>query len=372
MKKVLSFLLIAMLTLSIFIVPAYAIAAPELQPPHSMKFKDINYYDWYADSVYEATEKLKLFSGIAEDCFQPQGKMTRGMFVTVLGKMAKVDTSKYKSQKFNDVPDTAYYAPYANWAAETGLLSGTGDQKFSPDMPIIREHACTILYRYTSKNNLILQEYDKTPAKFEDVGNLSELSKTSINKLYAATVVSGQSETSFAPEKEITRAEAAVLFVTANFVFSGENEVHQLNLSSDDDTSFFSLTLPNYWHGRCDVTPLIEHLDKGDVNDEVRIVKVIANYYKPKGPDYSGDKSLFTLFTVKEDGKQIQSYLDRGGEFKSDYELINKIKFNDIVYFVILTKPNEAPKDREYIMLESAVSGVIDSIEYIPGVEVLS
>ena len=45
--------------------------------------------------------------------------MTRGMFVTVLGRMAGVDADRYQSvSSFSDVPANAYYAPYVGMGGE--------------------------------------------------------------------------------------------------------------------------------------------------------------------------------------------------------------------------------------------------------------
>ena len=378
MKKFLSLLLAGTMTLSALTSPVFAEASVEYNtsPPFptesDMKFTDVYSFTWYVDIVREATNKLNLFSGITETSFQPNGKMTRGMFVTVLGKMAKVDTSKYKTQKFNDVDETAYYAPYANWAAEEGLLSGTGDQKFSPDDAIIREHASTILYRYATENDLNLTEYDKTAAKFDDIGGLPELSKTSINKLYAATVISGQSESSFAPKKEITRAEAASLFVSSYYILNDVEEtvnVYHKHSNSEPNNAnpLCKITFPGYWHGRYVPLSSNEPL-KQELNDNLHILEVTSNCYL-----LTNRPILFTLCTAKDDGEQIKKFLDDDGELKSEYKLINRVKDEDgDIYRIILSMPDKTFPNREYTMLETNFQDVIDSIEYTSGVEVLS
>ena len=59
--------------------------------------------------------------------------MTRGMFVTVLGRMAGVDADRYQGESsLSDMPADAYYAPYVAWAVKHGVTAGTGGGKFSP------------------------------------------------------------------------------------------------------------------------------------------------------------------------------------------------------------------------------------------------
>ena len=44
--------------------------------------------------------------------------MTRGMFVTALGRLAGVNPDSYKTRSFTDVKADAYYAAYVEWAAQ--------------------------------------------------------------------------------------------------------------------------------------------------------------------------------------------------------------------------------------------------------------
>ena len=101
-------------------------------------FTDVHPEDWYYDAVNHAVSN-NLFNGTSATTFSPSQPMTRGMFVTVLGRMAEVDTDNYTVTSFSDVPTAAYYAPYISWANDEGIVSGTGNGRFSPDAPITRE-----------------------------------------------------------------------------------------------------------------------------------------------------------------------------------------------------------------------------------------
>ncbi len=71
--------------------------------------------------------------------FSPNTGMTRGMFVTALGRLAGINSTKYKNTKFTDVAVDAYYTPYMAWAAELGISSGTTATTFSPGKTITRQ-----------------------------------------------------------------------------------------------------------------------------------------------------------------------------------------------------------------------------------------
>ena len=102
-------------------------------------FTDVRPGSWYYDAV-EYVRANGLFSGVSEDRFDPEGSMTRGMFVTVLGRMAGVDPAGWAGETgFSDVEAGSWCAPYVRWAAENGVAQGTGKGKFSPNAPIDRQ-----------------------------------------------------------------------------------------------------------------------------------------------------------------------------------------------------------------------------------------
>ena len=92
---------------------------------------DVHPADWYYDAVNHAVSN-NLFNGTSATTFSPSQPMTRGMFVTVLGRMAEVDTENHTGTSFSDVPATVYYAPYISWASGEGIVSGVGNGRFSP------------------------------------------------------------------------------------------------------------------------------------------------------------------------------------------------------------------------------------------------
>lgn len=105
-------------------------------------------------SYYDAVEFVytnELFNGTSATTFSPTKTMNRAMFVTVLGRLAGVDTSKYTQSSFIDVPlnsSTSWYAPYVEWANQNGIIQGYGNGKFGPMDEITHQQMYTIVYRY--------------------------------------------------------------------------------------------------------------------------------------------------------------------------------------------------------------------------------
>ena len=126
-------------------IPLQANAAAE-------KFTDVKPGKWYYTAVDYAVRE-KLFSGTSSTTFSPEEPMTRGMFVTVLGNKAKIDPKDYPTSSFSDVKAGVWYAPNVEWAAQNGIVNGTGGGKFSPGKSVTREQMAVILYNYAKFTN---------------------------------------------------------------------------------------------------------------------------------------------------------------------------------------------------------------------------
>ena len=330
-------------------------------PEGKFPFDDVSEEDWFYPPVVDV-KLLSFFSGTAQNLFSPYDSMTRGMFVTVLGKMARMDPGSYSGTAFADVPEDRYYAPYVNWAAENQFVAGTGDQKFSPEESVTREQACIILYRYAQKLDLNLEVIDEADPGFTDLGGLSEISKTSILSLFRAAVLMGKTPTTFDPTAQITRAEAAQMFVSSYYTFYDIQE-KVMNPESFHPTY---VTIPGYWHGKADYGRMYS---SGGLflNDHLIFVS-------------PGAGKLFTIITVLDRIRDTGRYLDDDENLLPEYRILNRIRFFEQDYLVLLHTP--APEEpqvnpdnpvavRTYHRLQKKMQQVIDSLEYGEGVEVL-
>ncbi len=114
-------------------------------------FNDVNTTDSYYTAVKFVYEN-NLFKGTTTTKFGPDTTMTRAMFVTVLGRLAGVDVTRFKTSSYTDVPlnsTTSWYAPYVEWATQMGLIEGYGDGTFGPDNKITHQQMYVLMYRYT-------------------------------------------------------------------------------------------------------------------------------------------------------------------------------------------------------------------------------
>ena len=208
MRRRLVSLLLAVVMVTAMI-PAQAIDAlqtvDEISP-----FADVDINDWYYDAVRHVYEN-EIFNGTSETEFSPDGTMTRGMFVTVLGRMAGIDVDEYTGETpFTDVSYSAYYAPYVTWAAKYGITGGTGDGKFSPNALINREQMATFFVRYFELFGVDFDTEADITTTPDDIDQVSDYAKEAVLKLWKTGLLAGDG-ISFNPKGNATRAQAATL-----------------------------------------------------------------------------------------------------------------------------------------------------------------
>ncbi|MBQ9922318.1 MAG: S-layer homology domain-containing protein, partial [Clostridia bacterium] len=115
-----------------------------------------------------------LFGGTSPTEFSPDMAMTRGMFITVLGRMHGVDTAKYMTDTgYTDVPAAEYYAPYIKWAKDEGIMAGTSDTTFAPETPITRADMAVAIKNYTENSCFAFTVYAETEG-FNELAVLDE------------------------------------------------------------------------------------------------------------------------------------------------------------------------------------------------------
>ena len=204
MKKLIAALLSLILLTSIF--TANASAAAE-------KFADVNSGAWYYTAVdYAVSEKL--FNGTSATTFAPNAAMTRGMFVTVLGNKAGLDTKEYPSSSFSDVKAGTWYAPYVEWAAQNGIVTGTGNGRFSPEQSVTREQMAVILYNYAKFTDCDLTTRAGLLEQFPDGDRVSGYAKYAMEWAVTHKIISG-SGGRLDPRGTATRAQVAQIFYSS-------------------------------------------------------------------------------------------------------------------------------------------------------------
>ncbi|MFZ7101504.1 MAG: GLUG motif-containing protein [Peptococcaceae bacterium] len=172
----------------------------------SAKFTDITSH-WAKESI-DYVAGRGLLSGTAETTFAPNTAMTRGMLVTVLGRLANVDPKTYTTNSLTDVKADSAFRPYIEWAYKKGIVQGTGNGKFEPDRAITREEIAVIFSNYAKATGYPLP-VTRTATTYADASSIGSTYKTAVTAMQQAGIMMGATGNKFNPKSGATRAEVS-------------------------------------------------------------------------------------------------------------------------------------------------------------------
>lgn len=173
-------------------------------------FTDVPQNAWYYEPVTYMAENGYM-SGTGDNKFSPNQTTTRAMFVTVLGRIAGIDQNLYKGTcTFRDVKKD-WAEPYIAWAAENNIVNGVGDNRFGPNNYVTREQAAVILFNYLKKDYTLTIDskfLDNAPDKV----NVSSWAVEAMQWATSAALMRGDANGTLRPRYSATRAEIATIF----------------------------------------------------------------------------------------------------------------------------------------------------------------
>ncbi len=158
----------------------------------------------WADANIDWAQSLGLFGS---DMQGQDAAITRGDFVGALGRLVDAGLNAPEAH-FRDVYPDDWFAPYINWATDSGIISGIKRQWFVPDSAITREQAAVVLYRYLQLRGFA---FDAAPKTFVDSGDIGGFAKEAVHMLCGNGVISGRQDGRFFPKNAMSYGEFASL-----------------------------------------------------------------------------------------------------------------------------------------------------------------
>jgi len=183
--------------------------APDVRAAQDAPYSDVGIRDWYFQSVTFCTE-LGLMNGTGQGQFAPAGSINRAMFVTILHRLA--GSPDAAPSGFSDVPAGSFYADAVDWAAEQGIVQGTGGGTFSPERSILRQDMACMLARYLIGIDAELLRGDACEQYFVDMDLVSDYARDAVELMRRTGLFRGDEASNFRPLDTANRAEAATLF----------------------------------------------------------------------------------------------------------------------------------------------------------------
>lgn len=166
---------------------------------------------WAQNAIWFAAAR-EILRGVGSGLFDPEGQMTRAMFVTVLSRLDGVSEGSEGNTGFNDVKPGAYYEAAVKWAKDNGIVGGVSSAEFAPDAPITREQMALMLYRYIVYEGHNLRSAG-TALKFDDGNELSEQGGIAAEFMRLWSIMDGKPGNVFDGDGLATRAEGAVVLM---------------------------------------------------------------------------------------------------------------------------------------------------------------
>lgn len=177
-------------------------------------FPDVPLSHWGAEAIYFLTEQ-GIIKGYPNGYYGVSDSITRAQAATLLVRSENLSMDNRPNPNFQDVPTNHPYYDAIAAAVDEGIFSGVTATQFQPNEQLTRAQMAVLLNRlYTFEEPTIDHPFTDVPAGawYED----------DVHTLYSNRIVAGKTQTTYAPNSDVTRAEFAVFM---HRVMTGNNEI---------------------------------------------------------------------------------------------------------------------------------------------------
>lgn len=257
---------------------ALALAA-SLVPAHAKKttYLDVDDPIWYSTPIAFCQQHL-LMDGVSREEFEPEEPLTRAVLAEALYRLAGgleaggEEGNQGETLPFTDVPADHPNLPAIRWAKANGVVSGYEDGTFRPGNPITREEIAVLLWSNRD------QQQPAGKAPYVDREDISDWALNAVEWAYGASMMTGNTDGTFLPRSNTTRAEGATIVMNYAREYYGmaygyplpepqtrkPNTYHNEFYSLDEETGYLSYTGGYYVPG-IDVSAHQKVIDWGRV-----------------------------------------------------------------------------------------------------------
>ena len=174
-------------------------------------FTDVKTSEWYYDAVKYVYEN-GLMAGTSETTFAPEVKLNRAMAVQILYNL-EGKPAVTEAATFTDAAAAGEWALDAiAWAQQTGVVAGMGDNLFAPAAQVTREQFAQMMYNYAKYKG-----YDLTAAgdlaQFTDSGKLQPWAVTAMKWANGNGLINGFEDNTLQPAGTTIRGQAASIIM---------------------------------------------------------------------------------------------------------------------------------------------------------------
>ncbi len=174
-----------------------------LEVPKRIVYEDVSEsYNWAKEAIeILAGKDIIQGTGIG---FEPSRSITRAEFIKLLIKSLEKELNSYNDNTFNDVSATDWYADYVATAYNEEIVMGDAGS-FRPNDPISRNEIAVILSRIDKS------QLESSQMPFIDQTSIPNWAQASVAYVYQEGLMNGYLDNTFGGEKQLSRAEAAIV-----------------------------------------------------------------------------------------------------------------------------------------------------------------
>ena len=166
-------------------------------------FSDVAVGAWYEKEINWCREN-GIMGGTSDTAFSPEISMSRAMLATVLYRV-EGSPEVTAPAEFTDADNGDYYASAIAWSSENEIITGYGDGRFGTYDPVTREQIVTILWRYAGRPDADGAE------TYNDSSQISSYARQAVDWARVNGIMGGEDGNRFNPSGSATRGQVAVI-----------------------------------------------------------------------------------------------------------------------------------------------------------------
>ena len=226
-------------------------------------YLDVGRGAWYATPI-AFCQQHQLMDGASSSSFEPEAPLTRAALAESLYRLAGspleaagAEDNQEEESPFTDVDVTHPSFAAIRWARNSGVVSGYPDGTFRPDASITREEIAVLLW--TNRE----QQEPAGQAPYTDRENISDWALPAVEWAYGAKMMTGNTDGTFLPQNNTTRAEGATIVMNYAEAYYGMTYGYTLPAhktlrsnpylseaySLDEETGYLSYLAASYTRG---------------------------------------------------------------------------------------------------------------------------
>lgn|GEM_PF-1704813 len=168
----------------------------------SVTFEDIANVSNRDEIEYLASRYV--IKGTNEQTFSPNANISRAEFAVMIARA--LGLVQAGDSKFTDTIGK-WYENDIQALHEAGIINGTSATSFSPNEWLSREDAAVLMARVLEYMNITVEQL--TDVSYTDINSIQETNIKQIQLLYTLEIMSGNANSSFDPQGNLTRAQMA-------------------------------------------------------------------------------------------------------------------------------------------------------------------